>query len=127
MAHFAKVLDGKVTQVIVAELEFFKTFVDSSPGEWIQTSYNTRGGVHYGQNGQPDGGEALRGNYAGIGYIYDRTHDVFYPPQTYPSWTISAPTWTWQAPIAMPTDGNTYIWDEATKTWEQITSKVPNV
>ena len=127
MAHFAKVVDGKVSQVIVAEKEFFQTFVDSSPGEWIQTSYNTHGGVHYGQNGQPDGGEALRGNYAGIGYIYDRTHDVFYPPQPYPSWTISAPTWTWQAPIAMPTDGNTYIWDEATKTWEQITSKVPNV
>ena len=127
MAHFAKVVDGKVSQVIVAEKEFFQTFVDSSPGEWIQTSYNTHGGVHYGQNGQPDGGEALRANYAGIGYIYDRTHDVFYPPQPYPSWTISAPTWTWQAPIAMPTDGNTYIWDEATKTWEQITSKVPNV
>ena len=127
MAHFAKVVDGKVSQVIVAEKEFFDTFVDSSPGEWIQTSYNTRGGVHYGQNGQPDGGEALRGNYAGIGYIYNRTHDVFYPPQPYPSWTISAPTWTWQAPIAMPTDGKQYTWDEATKTWEQITSEVPNV
>ena len=122
MAHFAKVLDGKVTQVIVAELEFFKTFVDSSPGEWIQTSYNTRGGVHYGQNGQPDGGEALRGNYAGIGYIYDRTHDVFYPPQPYPSWKISAPTWTWQAPIAMPTDGKQYTWDEATTAWELVTT-----
>ena len=58
MSHFAKVLDGKVVQVIVAELEFFDTFVDSSPGQWIQTSYNTRGGVHYGPDGKPDGGIA---------------------------------------------------------------------
>jgi hypothetical protein len=68
LGHFAKVVDGKVTQVIVAEPEFFDTFVDSSPGTWLQTSYNTRGNVHYGQDGQPDGGVALRGNYAGIGY-----------------------------------------------------------
>ena len=68
MGHFAKVNNGKVTQVIVAEPDFFNTFVDSSPGKWIQTSYNTREGVHYGSNGQPDGGIALRGNYAGIGF-----------------------------------------------------------
>ena len=67
MSHYAKVVDGKVTQVIVAEADFFETFVDSSPGEWIQTSYNTRGGVHYGPDGTPDGGVALRANYAGIG------------------------------------------------------------
>ena len=70
MSHFAKVTDGKVTQVIVAEKEFFDTYVDSTPGEWIQTSYNTRGGKHYGQDGKEDGGVALRGNYAGIGYTY---------------------------------------------------------
>ena len=117
MSHFAKVVDGKVSQVIVAEKEFFQTFVDSSPGEWIQTSYNTKGGVHYGQDGQPDGGEALRGNYAGIGYTYDRTHDVFYPPQPHPSWTISAPAWTWTPPTPYPNDGKFYSWDETTKTW----------
>ena len=120
MSHFAKVTDGKVTQVIVAEKEFFDTYVDSTPGEWIQTSYNTRGGVHYGQDGQPDGGVALRGNYAGIGYTYDRANDVFYAPQPYPSWKISAPTWTWEAPVAMPTDGKMYSWDEATTNWVEI-------
>lgn len=120
MSHFAKVTDGKVTQVIVAEKEFFDTYVDSTPGEWIQTSYNTRGGVHYGQDGNPDGGVALRGNYAGIGYTYDRTNDVFYAPQPYPSWTISAPDWTWKAPVAMPTDGKQYRWDEATTSWVEV-------
>lgn len=120
MSHFAKVTDGKVTQVIVAEKEFFDTYVDSTPGEWIQTSYNTRGGVHYGQDGQPDGGVALRGNYAGIGYTYDRANDVFYPAQPYPSWVISAPNWTWEAPVAMPTDGKKYTWDEATTSWVEV-------
>ena len=82
MSHYAKVVDGIVNQVIVAEAEFFDTFVDSSPGTWIQTSYNTRGGVHYDPNtGQPDGGTALRGNYAGVGFVYDQQNDVFYPPQ----------------------------------------------
>lgn len=117
MSHFAKVLDGKVIQVIVAEPEFFDTFVDSSPGDWIKTSYNTRGGVHYGPDGNPDGGEALRGNYAGIGYTYDRVNDVFYPAQPFPSWTISAPNWTWEAPVAQPDDGKRYTWDEATTSW----------
>lgn len=121
MSHFAKVTDGKVTQVIVAEKEFFDTYVDTTPGEWIQTSYNTRGGVHYGQDGQPDGGVALRGNYAGIGYTYDRVNDVFYPASPFPSWTISGPDWTWKAPVAMPNDGKQYGWDEATTSWIEIT------
>jgi hypothetical protein len=117
MGHFAKIVEGKVTQVIVAEPSFFNTFVDSSPGTWLATSYNTRGGVHYGQDGQPDGGAALRANYAGIGYIYDQTNDVFYAPQPHPSWTISAPTWLWQAPVPYPTDGGNYYWDETTLSW----------
>ena len=120
MSHFAKVTDGKVTQVIVAEKEFFDTYVDSTPGEWIQTSYNTRGGVHYGQDGQPDGGVALRGNYAGIGYTYDRTNDVFYAPQPYASWVLNNTTWSWEAPVAMPTDGKQYAWDEATTSWVEV-------
>jgi hypothetical protein len=117
MSHFAKVLDGKVIQVIVAEEEFFKTFVDTSPGQWLQTSYNTRGGVHYGPDGNPDGGVALRGNYAGIGYTYDATHDVFYAPQPFPSWTLSQTAWLWEPPVAYPTDGKRYVWDEPTKNW----------
>jgi len=114
MSHYAKVLDRKVIQVIVAEKDFFKTFVDSSAGDWIQTSYNTIGGKH------TQGGTPLRGNYAGIGYTYDRQHDVFYPPQPYPSWIIEAPNWTWTPPIPFPIDGNKYNWDESTKTWVAV-------
>jgi hypothetical protein len=120
MGHFAKVLDGKVTQVIVAEPEFFDTFVDSSPGQWIQTSYNTRGGVHYGQDGQPDGGVALRGNYAGVGYTYDAQNDVFYAPQPFTSWALNQTTWLWEAPTPVPTDGKFYRWDEPTTAWVEV-------
>ena len=114
MSHFAKVTDGKVTQVIVAEKEFFDTYVDSTPGEWIQTSYNTQGGVH------KLGGTPLRGNYAGIGYTYDRTNDVFYAPQPFASWVLNNTSWTWEAPVAMPTDGKQYTWDEATTSWVEV-------
>lgn len=117
MSHFAKVLDGKVIQVIVAEPAFFNTFVDSSPGQWIQTSYNTRGNVHYGEDGQPDGGVALRGNYAGVGYTYDQTNDVFYHPQPFPSWTLSQTTWLWEPPVSYPNDGQIYRWDEVQQNW----------
>ena len=117
MGHYAKVLDGKVIGVIVAEPDFFQTFVDNSPGAYFQTSYNTRGGVHYGQDGLPDGGVALRANYAGVGYTYDHEHDVFYAPQPFPSWTISAPTWIWQPPVAPPQDDKDYYWDEAALNW----------
>ena len=112
MSHFAKVLDGKVIQVIVAEQEFFDTFVDTSAGEWIQTSYNTYGNQH------PEN-KPLRGNFAGIGFTYDKTNDVFYAPQPYPSWLLNESTWLWEAPIAMPTDG-LYQWDEATTSWIQV-------
>ena len=118
MSYYAKVVDGIVTQVISAEADFFKTFVDTSPGTWIQTSYNTRGGIHYAPNSDtPDGGIALRGNYAGIGYTYDSANDVFYASQPYPSWIIAAPTWTWTAPVPYPDDGKMYEWDETTKSW----------
>jgi len=109
-----------VTQVIVAEPEFFQTFVDSSPGAWLQTSYNTRGNVHYGADGQPDGGVALRGNYAGVGYSYDAQNDVFVPPQPYPSWVLSPLTILWEAPVAMPADGKPYAWNEATQSWDEV-------
>ena len=127
MAHFAKVVDGKVTQVIVAEPEFFNTFVDSSPGEWIQTSYNTRGGVHYDpvtSNRSVDQTKALRKNYAGVGYTYDRARDAFIPPQPYASWNLNEQSCLWEAPVAYPADGNTYLWDEANKKWEQVSEAV---
>ena len=111
MAHYAKVTDGKVTQVIVAEADFFDTFVDSSPGEWIQTSYNTHGGQH------TLGGTPLRKNYAGIGYSYDRTKDAFIPPQPYASWTLDEETCLWNPPTPYPTDDKLYHWDEATTSW----------
>jgi hypothetical protein len=118
MSHYAKVVNGIVTQVITAEADFFKSFVDTSPGAWIQTSYNTVGGKHL------QGGIPLRANYAGVGYIYDAKNDVFYAPRpvdrnniSCASWTLSAPTWIWNPPVAMPTDGKLYAWDEPTKTW----------
>jgi hypothetical protein len=114
MSHFAKVVDGKVTQVIVAEPEFFETFVDSSPGTWIQTSYNTHGNQH------PEG-RPLRGNYAGIGYTYDATNDVFLAPKPFNSWVLNEDTWLWEAPVAMPDDGKVYTWDEATTNWKEVT------
>jgi len=114
LSHFAKVVDGVVSQVIVAEPEFFQTFVDSSPGEWIQTSYNTRGGQH------PEG-RPLRKNYAGIGYTYDRTRDAFIPPKPFASWTLNEDTCLWDAPVAYPTDGKVYRWDEATTNWVEVT------
>ena len=117
MSHFAKVLDGKVIQVIVAEPEFFDTFVDFSPGEWIQTSYNTIGNQH------PEN-RPLRGNFAGVGYTYDMKNDVFYAPQPYSSWALNKTTWMWDAPVAYPNDGKLYVWDESVKTWvEEIGAK----
>jgi hypothetical protein len=110
MSHFAKVLDGKVVQVIVAEQEFFNTFVDSSPGQWIQTSYNTYGNQH--PNGNP-----LRGNYAGIGFNYDVVNDVFYGKQPFNSWILNNETWLWEAPISIPKDGKEYYWDEEKLSW----------
>lgn len=124
MGHFAKVVDGKVTQVIVAEQEFFDTFVDSSPGAWIQTSYNTRGGKHYDPNTNElssDQSKALRKNYAGIGYSYDATRDAFIPPQPFASWVLNEDTCQWGAPVAMPTEGGPYRWDEPTLAWVEVT------
>ena len=120
MAHFAKVVNGTVTKVIVAEPEFFNTFVDSSAGQWLQTSYNTRGGVHYGQDGQPDGGVALRKNYAGIGFTYDAARDAFYEPQPYPSWTLNEESCLWECPVAYPDDGQRYAWNEEGQTWDLV-------
>ncbi|MFZ9326464.1 MAG: hypothetical protein ACO24H_03255 [Polynucleobacter sp.] len=113
MSHFAKVVDNLVTQVIVAEPEFFDNFVDSTPGEWIQTSYNTKGGQH------PED-RPLRKNYAGIGYTYDREKDAFIPPKPYNSWVLDEDTCLWHAPTPRPDDENSYQWDETTQTWVQI-------
>jgi len=119
MAHFAKVQDGIVTKVIVAEPDFFDTFVDDSPGEWIQTSYNTIGGTH------TLGGTPLRKNYAGVGFTYDRVLDAFIPPQPYPSWVLNEDTCLWVAPVAYPDDGEEYQWNEDTQSWVAVVTAEP--
>ena len=123
MSHFAKVVDGIVTNVIVAEQEFIDTYDDGIPGEWIQTSYNTAGGKHYAPNSRDeDDGVALRKNYAGPGYTYDKTRDAFYAPQPFPSWTLNEDTCIWDAPVPYPRteenyDGNEFLWKEDILNW----------
>ena len=128
MAHYAKVNNGIVEQIIVAEADYFDTFIDNSPGEWIQTSYNTRGGVHYEPNTDTpsdDQSKALRKNYAGIGYTYDSARDAFIPPKPYNSWTLNETTCWWESPVAYPSDGEVYSWNEEkyqadnTQGWEK--------
>ena len=119
MSHYAKVENGIVTQVIVAEQEFIDSGAVGDPSTWIQTSYNTRNGEHV------LGGEPLRKNYAGIGYIYDAERDMFLPPQPHPRWIVDEVTGTWIAPIPRPNDGNTYVWDSNTDTWVQTESVTP--
>lgn len=114
MAHYAKVIDGTVSRIIVAEPEFFDTFVDDTAGEWIQTSYNTLGGVH------TLGGTPLRMNFASVGGTYDAENDIFYNSQPYSSWTLNDTTYLWEAPVAMPDDDNVYQWNEETTTWVTI-------
>jgi len=125
MAHFAQIdSNNKVIQVIVVDTKDTSTadgIEKESIGEafcerlfggtWKKTSYNTQANKH------TSGGTPLRGNYAGIGYNYDPTHDVFYPPSPFPSWTISATDWQWAAPTPMPTDGKLYSWDETAQSW----------
>ena len=115
MAHFAKVNQGIVEKVIVAEQDFVDNIVDDSPGEYIQTSYNTYAGQHR------DGGTPLRKNFAGVGYTYDATRDAFIPPQLYPSWTLNETTCVWEPPVAHPNDGNMYEWNETDQQWDEIT------
>ena len=111
MAHFAHITNGIVDNVIVIEKEVLDLGHWGDPAEWVQTSYNTSGGKHL------LGGTPLRGNYAGVGFVYDSVNDVFYPPSPFPSWVLNNVTWTWEAPTPMPTDGKLYNWVEATQEW----------
>ena len=103
--YWAKVRDNLVFNVIVAEESFFDTFVDDSPGTWIETKI--------------DG--SIRKNYAGIGFSYDATRDAFIPPQPYPSWTLDESTCRWECPVAHPNDGNIYEWNETDQQWDEVT------
>lgn len=118
MAHFAKVENQIVVDVIVAEQELIDSGAVGTG--WIQTSYNTQGGIHYGADGKPDGGHALRKNFAGIGYHYDPDNDAFYAPRPYPSWQLDTKTFLWNAPKPYPQDGQTYFWDEDSHDWQEV-------
>ena len=118
MSHFAKVEDGIVVDVIVADQEF----VDNLDGVWIQTSYNTANNLHLGENGLPDGGTPLRKNFAGTGFIYDSKLDAFYPPSPFASWTLNETIGDWEPPVEKPDDpvdfeDGIYIWDEDKTEW----------
>ena len=108
MSHFAKIENGIVTQVIVAEQDIIDSGLFGTG--WIQTSYNTHGGQH------PEG-RPLRKNYAGVGYSYDSTRDAFIPPKPFPSWVLNENTCLWDAPTPRPDDGKEYTWDETTTSW----------
>ena len=108
MAHFAKIENNKVTNVIVAEQDF----IDTLDGEWVQTSYNTYGGEH------KLGGTPFRKNYGAKGYKYDDTRDAFIPPKPFASWTLNETTCQWDSPIAHPNDGQKYNWNEETQQWD---------
>lgn len=104
MGHYAKVVDNLVTKVIVAEAEFFDSFVDSSPGEWIQCSYNSN----------------IRKNFPGIGYTYDLEKDAFYAPKPYPSWTLNETTCIWEPPVEIPDNDTEYTWNENNQSWDEV-------
>ena len=108
MSHFAKVENGIITQVIVAEQDVIDSGTFGTG--WIQTSYNTIGGQH------PEG-RPLRKNYAGVGFTYDATRDAFIPPKPFASWVLNENTCLWDAPTPYPDDGKEYTWDETTISW----------
>ena len=125
MAHFAQIDENNiVTQVIVIAQEKIDTGHWGDPDNWIQTSYNTREGVHYAPSsagvpaGIADGGIPLRKNYAGIGYTYDKDRDAFIPPKPYDSWVINEDKCIWEAPVNRPDDGKIYDWNESELIWE---------
>lgn len=104
MSHYAKVEDNLVTRVIVAEPEFFESFVDSSPGEWLQCSYN----------------DNIRKNYPGIGYTYDSVRDAFIPPKPHTSWALNETTCRWEAPVEIPDNDTEYTWNEDNQSWDEV-------
>ena len=112
MSHFAKVENGIVTQVIVADQDVINSGLFGAG--WVQTSYNTHAGVH------SEGGTPMRMNYAGIGYVYDIVRDAFYSPSPFPSWILDDATCIWQPPIPRPSTGM-YYWDEPTLSWVEHT------
>lgn len=121
MAHFAHVINGIVQQVIVADQEYIDALPDANL--WVQTSYNTRGGIHYEPNSDipsPDQSKAVRKNYASVGFTYDTNRNAFIPPQPYPSWLLDEFSCLWNSPVPYPIDGKRYMWNEPTLSWVEI-------
>lgn len=118
MAHFAKVEDGIVTEVLVISQDVIDTGTFGDPALWVQTSYNTRGGQH------PEG-RPLRKNFAGVGFTYDAERDAFIPPKPFPSWVLDEASCLWAAPIPYPDDGKNYQWDDAQQVWVEIAVTQP--
>ena len=122
MAHWAE-LDGDnvVLRVLVGSNsdsdEGYQWLIDNLGGTWVKTSYNTQGGVH------SLGGTPLRKNYAGIGYTYDSVRDAFIPPKPFNSWVLNESSCLWEAPVAYPTDGKMYTWDEASTSWVEVVTE----
>lgn len=116
MSHFAQIDENNiVTRVLVIEQDVVDTGLFGEPSSFIQTSYNTKGGVH------TQGGTPLRKNYAGIGYTYDTGRDAFIPPKPFNSWILNEDTCLWESPTPMPTDDKRYSWDEETLSWIIVT------
>lgn len=114
MSHFAKIEDGIVVQVIVAEQDVIDTGIFGNPSDWVQTSYNTYGGVHL------QGGVPMRKNYAGIGYTYDEIRDAFIAPKLFASWVLDENTCQWESPKPYPEDNKFYAWNEDLIDWVEI-------
>ena len=121
MAHFAQVDENNlVAQVLVADDDMGDWLAETLGGVWVQTSYNTQGGVHYDpETGEPsaDQSKALRKNYAGIGWTYDEARDSFIPPKPFASWILNEDTCLWEAPVERPTEGENWTWDEQAGDW----------
>jgi len=115
MAHYAKISEGIVVNIIAAEQDFIDTMVDTSPGTWLQASYNTSGGVHSAE------GTPLRKNFPGIGWTYDHIRDAFIPIKPFASWTLNEDSCLWNAPVAYPDDDKKYKWNETDQQWDEIT------
>ena len=120
MSHFAEVDENNiVVRVLVIEQDVIDSGLFGSSDKWIQTSYNTHGGIHYApDSNDPDGGVALRKNFAAIGHTYDQTRDAFISPKPYPSWELNEDTCQWSSPIPYPDDGKHYSWNEENQVWD---------
>lgn len=120
MAHFAQINENNIVVQVTPGPDNWLESSDKLPGTWIQTSYNTKGGVHYGKDGQPDGGVALRKNYAGVGYTYDSDRDAFIPPKSYASWVLNEDSCNWEPPVPLPEDDDEkdYQWNESSQSWD---------